>query len=107
MAAQRLRDLGRNVWVFDLAPEAERSDEGMIALGELSGPRQPLEDLRLQAGDVVLDGLFGAGLSRALEGEALWAVEQVNASGAKVVAIDVPLRRERRCGRRAGRCNTG
>ena len=90
VAAQRLRDLGRNVWVFDLAPTAERSDEGKIALGELSGPRQPLEDLRLQAGDVVLDGLFGAGLSRALEGEALWAVEQVNASGVKVVAIDVP-----------------
>jgi hydroxyethylthiazole kinase-like uncharacterized protein yjeF len=38
----------------------------------------------------VLDGLFGAGLSRALTGEAAYAVEQVNASGAKVVAIDVP-----------------
>ena len=90
VAAQRLRDLGRNVWVFDLAPKGERSDEGRNAVSELAGPRQPLEDLRLQPGDVVLDGLFGAGLSRPLEGEALWAVEQVNASGVKVVAIDVP-----------------
>lgn len=90
VAARRLRDLGRNVWVFDLAPKIERSDEGMKALAELSGPRQPLEDLRLQAGDIVLDGLFGPGLSRPLEGEAAWAVEQVNAAGVKVVAIDVP-----------------
>jgi NAD(P)H-hydrate repair Nnr-like enzyme with NAD(P)H-hydrate epimerase domain len=35
VAARRLRDLGRNVWVFDLAPRAERSDEGMKALSEL------------------------------------------------------------------------
>jgi len=90
VAARRLRDLGRNVWLFDLAPKGVRSDEGRNAVNEMSGPRQPLEDLRLQPGDVVLDGLFGAGLSRPLEGEALWAVEQVNASGANVVAIDVP-----------------
>ncbi|MEO8137668.1 MAG: NAD(P)H-hydrate epimerase, partial [Betaproteobacteria bacterium] len=90
VAAQRLRDLGRNVWVFDLAPTRERSLEGRNALEGLSGARQPLEDLRLSPDDVVLDGLFGAGLSRALTGEAAYAVEQVNASGAKVVAIDVP-----------------
>jgi hydroxyethylthiazole kinase-like uncharacterized protein yjeF len=90
VAAQRLSDLGRNVWVFDLAPTAERSLEGQNALAGLSGARQPLEDLRLSPDDVVLDGLFGAGLSRALTGEAAYAVEQVNASGAKVVAIDVP-----------------
>jgi len=90
VAAQRLRDLGRNVWVFDLAPAGERTEEGQQALTALMGPRQPLEDMRIEAGDVVLDGLFGAGLSRALEGEAAFAVEQVNASGARVVAIDVP-----------------
>ncbi len=90
VAAQRLRDLGRNVWVFDLAPNGERTPEGQNALQALTGPRQPLEDMRLQPDDIVLDGLFGAGLSRALEGEAAYAVEQVNASGATVVAIDVP-----------------
>ncbi len=90
VAARRLRDLGRIVWVYDLAPRSERTEEGRHALAELSGPRQPLEDLRLQPGDIVLDGLFGAGLSRPLEGEAAWAVEQVNAAGVKVVAIDVP-----------------
>jgi ADP-dependent NAD(P)H-hydrate dehydratase / NAD(P)H-hydrate epimerase len=90
VAAQRLRDLGRNVWVFDLAPTGERTEEGSQALNALMGPRQPLEDMRIAAGDVVLDGLFGAGLSRPLAGEAAFAVEQVNTSGARVVAIDVP-----------------
>jgi ADP-dependent NAD(P)H-hydrate dehydratase / NAD(P)H-hydrate epimerase len=90
VAAQRLRDLGRNVWVFDLAPRGERSLEGQNALAALLGPRQPLEDLRLAPDDIVLDGLFGAGLSRPLAGEAAYAVEQVNASGVRVVAIDVP-----------------
>lgn len=90
VAAERLRDLGRTVSLYDLAPAAERTPEGRMALEALTGPRQPLEDMRLQPDDIVLDGLFGAGLSRPLEGEAAFAVEQVNASGAKVVAIDVP-----------------
>ncbi len=85
VAAQRLRDLGRNVWVFDLAPKAERSPEGMKALDALTGARQPLEDMRLQADDIVLDGLFGAGLSRPLSGEAAYACE----------APQVPCRRSR------------
>ncbi len=55
-----------------------------------SGVHSPLEDLRLDAGDVVLDGLFGAGPTRALSGEAAFAAEQVNTSGARVVVIDVP-----------------
>jgi len=86
VAAQRLRDLGRNVWVFDLAPKGERSLEGQNALAGLNGARQPLEDLRLAPDDIVLDGLFGAGLSRPLTGEAAFAIEQVNASGVRVVA---------------------
>ncbi len=90
VAAQRLRDLGRNVFLYDLAPHGLRSPEGEQALETLSGPRQPLEDMRVHAEDIVLDGLFGAGLSRPLAGEAAFAVEQVNASGAKIVAIDVP-----------------
>lgn len=90
VAAQRLRDLGRNVWVYDLAPKGERTPEGKNALDALTGPRQPLEDMRVHVDDIVLDGLFGAGLSRPLADEAAFAVEQVNASSAKVVAIDVP-----------------
>src|SRR5262249_20314833 len=89
VAAQRLIDLGRQVSLYELAKGA-RSSEGAEAAKHWTGEHAPLEDLRLDAGDIVLDGLFGAGLSRPLAGEAAFAAEQVNASGAKVVAIDVP-----------------
>jgi hydroxyethylthiazole kinase-like uncharacterized protein yjeF len=89
VAAQRLVDLGRRVSLYELARGA-RSAEGAAAAQRWTGEHAPLEDLRLHSDDIVLDGLFGAGLSRALSGEAAFAAEQVNASGAKVVAIDVP-----------------
>ncbi|MHA7110538.1 NAD(P)H-hydrate dehydratase [Sunxiuqinia elliptica] len=39
---------------------------------------------------VVLDGLFGSGLNRKLEGLPANIVQGINASGSKVVAIDIP-----------------
>jgi len=38
----------------------------------------------------IVDALFGTGLSRALEGAALSAVERMNESGLPVVAVDIP-----------------
>ncbi len=40
--------------------------------------------------DLVVDALFGAGLSRALEGSARGVVERVAASGKPVLAVDLP-----------------
>jgi NAD(P)H-hydrate epimerase len=44
----------------------------------------------ITTGDVIIDALFGTGLSRPLEGLYLHAVERINASGAFVVAADIP-----------------
>ncbi|MDR1337260.1 MAG: NAD(P)H-hydrate epimerase, partial [Tannerella sp.] len=44
----------------------------------------------LSASDVVIDGLFGAGLNRPLEEGYAKLVEYINQSGAKVVSIDIP-----------------
>lgn len=38
----------------------------------------------------IVDALFGTGLSRALEGAALNAVQKINESGLPVVAVDIP-----------------
>lgn len=44
----------------------------------------------ISANTVVLDGLFGSGLSRKLEGLPLEIAKKINASDAEVVAIDIP-----------------
>jgi NAD(P)H-hydrate epimerase len=41
-------------------------------------------------GGVVIDAIFGTGLSRPIEGLAAQIIEQINASGATVVAVDLP-----------------
>lgn len=38
----------------------------------------------------IVDALFGTGLSRALEGAALYAVQRMNESGLPIVAVDIP-----------------
>jgi hydroxyethylthiazole kinase-like uncharacterized protein yjeF len=48
------------------------------------------DELRLHGADVVVDALFGTGLSRAPEGRFAAWIEAINRSGSQVVAIDVP-----------------
>ena len=38
----------------------------------------------------IVDALYGTGLSRELEGEALYAVQRMNESGLPVIAVDIP-----------------
>jgi NAD(P)H-hydrate epimerase len=44
----------------------------------------------LASADVVVDGLFGTGLVRPVEGDLATLIEHVNASGRPVLAIDIP-----------------
>ena len=51
---------------------------------------QPLSSFDPATCGLIVDGLYGAGLARAIAGEDAEAVERVNAAGASVLAIDVP-----------------
>ena len=51
---------------------------------------EPLTPATLAGADVIVDALFGAGLSRPLEGMAADVVAAINACGKPVVAVDVP-----------------
>ncbi len=93
VAARRLAAAGWSVRVALLgARDKLRADAGHHA-GLWDGPVEPLEAAAgpgLEDPGVVIDALFGAGLTRPLEGAALAAVEALNATGLPVVAVDVP-----------------
>ncbi len=79
----------RDVTIFALGEPAPGSDASW-ALSKWNCPVGDLSDYRPAHTDLIVDALFGAGLSRPLDGQAAAVVERVNSSGACVVAIDVP-----------------
>ncbi len=91
VAARWLAEYGHPVAVW--AAEGQKGDaarmrEALLAYGMAPEPLFPVRDF---AGfDLVVDALFGTGLSRPLEGEWAALVEAVNASGLPVVAVDLP-----------------
>jgi hydroxyethylthiazole kinase-like uncharacterized protein yjeF len=89
VAAGLLTQAGAAVRLWALAPPRAGSDAAGAAAACPLKPR-PLQDFEPDAGAVVIDALFGAGLSKAVEGEAARAIEACNASGVRVVAVDLP-----------------
>ena len=90
VAARLLRDKGYAVRLGLLGDKA-RLPAGAAAMAELwQGTIEALELDLLASSDVIVDGLFGAGLARAIEGEPASLIEAVNSSDIPVIAIDVP-----------------
>ncbi len=63
-----------------------------LALGIDTGPFDELETLKQQLADsdVVVDAIFGTGLARAVEGKYRDVIDTINASGKRVVSLDIP-----------------
>jgi NAD(P)H-hydrate epimerase len=90
VAARLLKAAGRNVTVTLLGSrEALKGDAAAMAQ-RWTGAVQAATPLLVMQADVIVDALFGAGLSKPLEGAALALVDAVNESGAAVVAVDLP-----------------
>lgn len=97
VVARKLSGLGRTVFVeltgegSALKGDALRNLEALRACGVAPAPILP--ELQAGPGDVVVDALLGTGLSRAPEGRIADAIGRISAwraSGAKVVAADLP-----------------
>jgi len=90
VAARQLRGLGYDVSVALLGERAALKGEAAAMAERYSGSIAPLTPSALEGAQVIVDALFGAGLTRPLAGAAAAAVEWMNGSGASVLAVDVP-----------------
>jgi hydroxyethylthiazole kinase-like uncharacterized protein yjeF len=87
------RLLAARGWPVRLALFGERAalrGDAAQAAARWSGPVEPLTPEVLDGAGIVVDGLFGAGLARPLEGAARAVVAAIAGRGLPLVAIDVP-----------------
>ncbi len=88
VAATVLSDRGYAVDIFAKAHPKEGVAASAATLWK--GPIQPLSAFMPQSDGVVIDALYGAGLSRPIAGEEADALSRLQHSGATIFAIDVP-----------------
>ena len=94
VAARLLALRGLSVRLFALGEPARLKGDAFMAAKAWTGSVEPLQHFDPAGLDLVVDALFGAGLARDLEGEALACIQRVNewraVSGGRVLAVDVP-----------------
>jgi hydroxyethylthiazole kinase-like uncharacterized protein yjeF len=87
--ARFLRESGVDVSVWASAAPKPGSDAAFAA-AECPVDSRPLAEFDGEAGSLVVDALYGAGLSKPLAGDAARAVEVATARRLPVVAVDLP-----------------
>ena len=101
-AARLLLERGGQVRVFLVGDRAALTPDAGEMARRLTDLGAQIEALGAFEADVVVDALFGVGLSRPVEGAYRAAVEAMGASGAKVVSADLPSGVETDTGRVLG-----
>ena len=91
VVARLLRDAGRDVDVFMLAPGEELRGDARANFDRLAGPApRPFAAAALAGAAVIVDAILGTGFAGEAREPARSAIEAINAAGAEIVACDVP-----------------
>lgn len=90
IAARILREQGFDVRLQLLGAADELSGDAALAASQWTGKIEPFDASLPAQCNLVVDAIFGAGLSRDVNGEFRKAVEAINAANVPVVAVDVP-----------------
>ena len=93
IAARLLESWGYRVELALLGDRARMRGDPALAAERWRGPVHAGEGFAFKDADLVVDALYGAGLSRDIDGAALGLVEAVNAvarSGRAVLSVDTP-----------------
>ena len=90
VAARHLLEVGWPVRIALLGTREHLKGEARHHAELWKGAIEPLTPATLSGAELVVDALFGAGLSRALEGTAKETLAAVSSMGLPMVAVDVP-----------------
>jgi len=90
VAARHLAAAGWPVKLALLGSRDKLTGEAAHAASLWKGPTAPFSSESLEGAGIVIDAIFGAGLSRPLDGKALALVESLKVRRIPICAVDVP-----------------
>ena len=90
VAARILAERGHKVRVSLVGERSRMKGDAAQAAARWNGPTEAASPAAIVKEEVVIDALFGAGLDRTVEGLPRAMIEAINASGAPVIAVDLP-----------------
>ncbi|WP_127089798.1 NAD(P)H-hydrate dehydratase [Aquabacter cavernae] len=102
VAARILAQRGFKVRLALLGSLSALRGDAATAAGRWRGPVESARDIDFAGFDLIIDALYGAGLTRDLDGEARALVERMAASGRPVIAVDLPSGLDGRTGQVRG-----
>ncbi|MEI8144494.1 MAG: NAD(P)H-hydrate dehydratase [Alphaproteobacteria bacterium] len=85
-----LRERGYPTVVAAEGPPDERAVDAVAMAKAWDGPVIGFDAVDCEPPDLVVDALLGAGLTRDVDGATRALIERINASGCRVVAVDLP-----------------
>ena len=100
--ARHFQDAGRRTHVHCLCVPDQLSGDAALALRDWEGGIEPFGEAQASDAALIIDCLFGAGLSRPISGEAAAWVAFANAADCPVIAIDLPSGIDGRTGKVLG-----
>lgn len=90
VAAQALAEAGWNVSLALHGDLAALKGDAALAAAAWTGPVLKLEPIVLEPAEVIIDAVFGAGLSKPVSGVVADTLRAAEASGKPIVAVDLP-----------------
>ena len=90
VAARVLAERGYPVRIMLLGDAGRLTGDAAEAARSWHGETEPAAADRVAGAGVIVDALFGAGLNRVVEGPARALIAAMNASGAPIIAVDLP-----------------
>lgn len=88
--ARRLVEAGLKVKLALLGDHDRLVGDAAVMAGQWRGDIETLSVATVEGADLVVDALFGAGLSRPIDGRAAEVIEAVNRLGVPCVSVDMP-----------------